>query len=67
MLVLQVAGTALAGVLVLTLFIKACRHARVAHSRHSVFPVPVGLSSNAFSDCRATAHAHAHTYQTNGS
>jgi hypothetical protein len=66
-LALEVAVTALNSVLVRTRFINACRHARVAHSRHSVFPVPVGLSSNAFSDCRATAHAHAHTYQTNGS
>jgi hypothetical protein len=27
-------------------------HARVAQSRHRVFPVPVGLSSNAFVRCR---------------
>jgi hypothetical protein len=39
----------------LTLFMNACRQASVAHSRHSVLPVPVGLSSSAFSDCRTAA------------
>jgi hypothetical protein len=34
-----------------TLRAHASRHASVAHSRHSVLPVPVGLSSSAFSSC----------------
>jgi hypothetical protein len=55
---LHVAATAAVDVLVRTRFMKACRHARVAHSRHSVFPVPVGLSNKAFSDCRTTVQAH---------
>ena len=37
----------------LTVVLKASRQARVAHSRHSVLPVPVGLSSRALERCRA--------------
>jgi hypothetical protein len=43
----------------LTRFMKASRQASVAHSRQSVLPVPVGLSSSAFSDCKAAAAAGA--------
>jgi hypothetical protein len=31
--------------------------ARVAHSRHRVFPVPVGLSSKAFLPCSTQPHS----------
>ena len=43
----------------LTRCMKAALQASVAHSRHSVLPVPVGLSSKAFSDC--TQHSTHHS------
>ena len=36
-------------------FFCASRHARVAHNRHRVLPVPVGLSKSAFALCRVAA------------
>jgi len=38
-------------------------HARVAHSRHSVFPVPVGLSSSAFLPFKGNTGQNQHAVQ----